>query len=144
MIPPIETPNPACFARPVERRKFERVMPVIVGTAPRTITQNVYWLAKVNVSSLAPNARRIGVMKKYIAPEKIPAEKIHIQKQNDDTDFASSSLFAPIKREIRVPPPIPKRFANVIDMLKTGSSNDTPATIRGLLVRPIKNVSARL
>ena len=83
-------------------------------------------------------------MKTYIDSANIPPAMMVSQKQNDDTVLASSSRFAPISLEMRVPPPIPKRLANVMEMLKTGSSNDTPATMRGLFVRPMKNVSARL
>ena len=44
-IPPIITPKPDSFANPVLRNKFGSVIDKIVGTAPKTITQNVYCLA---------------------------------------------------------------------------------------------------
>ena len=76
--------------------------------------------------------------------EKMTAVTRDIHMHAADTFFASSSSALPMSLAISVPPPAPKIFDMTMVSMYTGSTREHDATMYGLLVRPMNQVSARL
>ena len=66
------------------------------------------------------------------------------KKLNAATERASFSRPRPSSRAISVPPPVPAMVETAMQTLKIGRISADPATIMGLLTRPMKKVSAML
>ena len=60
MIPPKLTPILACFDFPVDLTRWAKVEFIMVGSAPRIITQNRYCLVKASVLGVFPKIVRRG------------------------------------------------------------------------------------
>ena len=65
--------------------------------------------------------------------EVVPAARYRLKAE---TFFASSGSPAPSSLEMSAPPPIPERPARDRQILNTGRIRETPATMKGLFVRP--------
>jgi hypothetical protein len=143
-IPPRAIPMLACFDSPSLRRRCPSTSPDAVGTLPTTTTQKRYSLPKPDVASLAPRRDRSGSINTRTKKPRIRAAQTLPQKLNDAALLASWYFFAPSIRDIRLPPPIPKRFAITVRVIKAGNPRETAATIFGSPSCPTKKMSARL
>ena len=83
-------------------------------------------------SSSAPRKRRTGSRKMYVRTEKRSVAAIPPQSAKDETYLTSPSSFEPSMREMRLPPPRPKRFPSAVSRLKYGLTSETPADMAGL------------
>ena len=86
----------------------------------------------------------MGVRARYVRTEKTSVSTAPPQMLNAETNLTSSPRFSPSRREIRLLPPMPNRLPSAVSRLNHGNTSDTAATIYGLPICPIKNVSARL
>ena len=83
-------------------------------------------------------------MKSRHKRENTSAEAADIKTVQEATRAASSFSFLPSSRTIRLPPPTPKRLASAPAIRNTVSTREEAATMYGLLVLPMNQVSAML
>ena len=83
-------------------------------------------------------------MKSPVRSEKSPPLSAENRSENAATARASSGCPRPSSRATSVPPPTPATFATAIVTLNSGRISETPATMKGSFVRPMKKVSAML
>ena len=105
------------------------VMAVIVGVAPMTMTQVQYCLANWYVWLLAPSRVSRGCMKIAVMTAKNKPMKTENQILKEAMRRALPGSFAPKRRAIRVPPPVPAMLATAMQTLKMGRMSAAPATI---------------
>ena len=105
--PPMLRPKEACEDRPIFRSIDDIVLLSMTGIPPITTTKNMYCFEYGSTLSLAPKKRSSGVIPIRHRNENRAADASAIHKQAADTREASSLSPLPIRRAIRVPPPVP-------------------------------------
>ena len=122
IIPPKETPKEAKAALPSARMRFARSVFNTVNGPPRITTYFAYPIVRANVSSVAPQRKRMGRAIRKKTTENIHAHISPPQKETEAICFARNGCFFPNALAMALAPPTPNRLEMAVSITNEGAA----------------------